>query len=250
MAEPSFQHLKCHTEQGVLIVTLLTAQIQGDDLADDIRKDLHAAVDHHNARKVIIDFRDVRYLASAGFRPLLSLYRRLNEAGGRMVFCNLVDEVREVFMITRLIAVSRSTTAPFEAAPDRAAALARLKRVAESKQDGVLVLTILDEKIQGDELAAALRDEMAEAVTREAADRVVIDFGLVTFLTSPGLRPLLHLRTLLKEKGGRMVLCGLAEDVADVLRTTRLITSSASGKLVFETAEDVPAAVALLNRPA
>jgi anti-anti-sigma factor len=229
---------------------VLTPQIQGDDLADDIRQELHDAVDRHNARKVIIDFRHVRYLASAGFRPLLSLYRRLNEARGRMVFCNLVDDVREVFMVTRLITTSRSRVSPFEAASDKASAMGRLKRLAETKQDGVLVLTLLDEKIQGDELADALRDEMIEAATRETADKVVLDFGLVDVITSAGLRPLLQLRTHLKEKGGRVALCGLSEQVADVLRTTRLITSSAAGPVIFETAPDVAEAVALLNKPA
>jgi anti-anti-sigma factor len=127
MAESPYRHLTCSTQQGVLVVVLTATQMTGDQLADEMRQELIAAVADNNAARVVLDFQNVKYLGSAGFRPLLSLYRKLRDAGGRMVFCNLSPEVAEVFLITRLITTSRSSTAPFEQAPDLATALARVK---------------------------------------------------------------------------------------------------------------------------
>jgi anti-anti-sigma factor len=124
MSEPT--HLTCTSEQGVLVFTLTTPQIQGDALADALRQELLDAVVQTAATKVVIDFRNVEYLGSAGFRPLLSLYRKLQQGGGRMLFCNLAPEVAGVLLSTRLITTSRSTVAPFEMAADLPAALASL----------------------------------------------------------------------------------------------------------------------------
>jgi anti-anti-sigma factor len=249
MAEPTYRHLHCHTEQGVLIATLATAELQSEELAEAVREELHRAVDVHKTVKVVLDFEHVRFLGSAGFRPLLSLYRRLQEAGGRMLFCHLSPEVAQAFLVTRLISTTRTATAPFEMAADRATAVRRLTRVPARKKDGVLVLTVLDAELGGDEVVGPLREELTEAVTREGADKVVLDMGQVEMLTSAGIRPLLALRTHVKGRGGRLVLCGLRPTVAEVLATTRLVTSGGAGSVMFTTAPDVAAAVALLNGP-
>ncbi|HYT90212.1 MAG TPA: STAS domain-containing protein [Gemmataceae bacterium] len=247
MAEPSFHHLQCRTEQGVLIATLLTPELQSEELAGVVRDELHQAIDAHKTAKVIVDFQHVRFLGSAGFRPLISLYRRLQDAGGRLILCGLSAEVARAFAVTRLIKTGRTATAPFEVTSDQATALRRLTRVLARKKDGVLVLTVIDDKLQGDELVEAVRDELLDAVTREDADRVVLDLGQVEMVTSAGIRPLLALRTCVKERAGRLVLCGLRPMVTETLQTTRLITTSGSAPVPFPTAPDVAAAIALLS---
>jgi anti-anti-sigma factor len=123
----TFQHLRCRTEDDVLIATLLPTHIQGDELAEALRNELHAAVDECHAKKLVIDFAQVKYLASPGLRPLLSIHRKLRTFGGSMVLCNMATEVAEVLAITRLITTSRASTAPFEKVADVAEALARLR---------------------------------------------------------------------------------------------------------------------------
>ena len=68
-------------------------------------------------------------LMSSGFsfRPFLSLRRRLQESGGRLVFCNLTPAVSEVFQVVRLISADGSSPAPFDVKPDVSAALAFLQ---------------------------------------------------------------------------------------------------------------------------
>jgi anti-anti-sigma factor len=126
MPEPQPRHLQARTEQDVLVLKIVDDHVHSDALADALREELLTAVGSGPGAKVALDFSNVEYLSSAGFRPLLSLRRRLHETGGRMVLCHLSPEVTNVFRITRLVSTSGSSTAPFEVEPDVAAAVARL----------------------------------------------------------------------------------------------------------------------------
>jgi anti-anti-sigma factor len=128
MVDGSFKYLQCSWADDVLVLTLLTPHMQGDDLADGLRQDLLAAVGQDCARKVVLDFQKVKYLGSAGFRPLLSVHRYLRESGGRLLLCNLNEDVKEVLLVTHLIDPSKEARAPFQQEADVAAAVAELKR--------------------------------------------------------------------------------------------------------------------------
>jgi anti-anti-sigma factor len=132
MTEPQFHHIRCRLERGVLVLTITERQVQGDDLADELRKEFAQAAEYFSSRRVVVDFHVVDFLGSAGFRPLLSLYRRLRDQGGSMLFCNLAPNVAEVFHVTRLISTSRQYPAPFETAPTLEEAVARQSAAAEA----------------------------------------------------------------------------------------------------------------------
>ncbi len=126
MPVSQYPHLKCGLAQDVLILSITEAQLQGDRLVEAVRLEMLAAVDAAKAKKVVVDFGGVRYLSSVGFRPLLALRRKLQEAGGRLVLCCLSSEVGEVFRATRLIGSNKSSSFVFEAQPSVAAAVASL----------------------------------------------------------------------------------------------------------------------------
>lgn len=128
MTETQELHIDTRLEQGVLVLTFRDKDIQTDSLAETLRDQLLDAVQKQKSDKVILDFQNVEYLSSAGFRPLLSLRRHLHEKGGRMVLCNLHPDVANVFRITRLISTTRTSTAPFEKEDDLAAALTHITR--------------------------------------------------------------------------------------------------------------------------
>jgi anti-sigma B factor antagonist len=47
----------------------------------------------------IIDFEALEYISSAGLRVLNKAYKRLKKDNGRIMMCNMVDYIREVFEI-------------------------------------------------------------------------------------------------------------------------------------------------------
>jgi|ERR671936_260323 anti-anti-sigma factor len=126
MPEDRTRHLQSRVEQGILVLTLTEPQLHGDTLANALRQELLAAVSQAGTPKVILDFGAVTSLSSEVFRPLITLRHRLEEAGGRLVFCKLSPTVAKAFAATRLISSRRTTTATFEVQPDVAAAVASL----------------------------------------------------------------------------------------------------------------------------
>ena len=115
-----------HVECPVVVLTVTKDQILGDELADVLRDQLLAVAVQAQARNAILDFQHVKFLSSAGFRPLLSLHRLLRQQNGKLLLCGLCPEVYEVFEVTRLICTKGITRAPFEVFPDVPSAVASL----------------------------------------------------------------------------------------------------------------------------
>ncbi|MDR2739611.1 MAG: STAS domain-containing protein [Treponema sp.] len=51
---------------------------------------------------LVLDFKDVDYMASAGLRVLVAAQKKLYASGGSMVLLNVRKEVMEVFEVTGL----------------------------------------------------------------------------------------------------------------------------------------------------
>jgi anti-anti-sigma factor len=118
-------------ENGVLVLTIIRQQIEGEDLAAGLREDLLAAVTHSRLNRVVLDLRNTRYVSSVAFWPLLTLRRQLNDQGGKLLLCGLTGAVHDIFTSTKMITGSGSLNAPFEVVPDRATAVARLAGTPE-----------------------------------------------------------------------------------------------------------------------
>jgi len=112
----------------------------------------------------------------------------------------------------------------------------------------VIVLTVTEAQLQGDPISEQLRSDLLGAVDRSGARNVVLDFQHVTFVSSVAFRPLLSLHRKLKERSGRLVLCGMRDRVAEVFHVTRLVSTTGTSAAPFELQADVPAAMASLYR--
>jgi anti-anti-sigma factor len=119
-------YLDCALERGVLVLTVLRRQIEGEDVATGLKEELLATVSQHNANRVVLDLQHTVYVSSIAFWPLLTLRRQLADQGGRLLICGLTGAVYEVFTSTKMVSSTGALGAPFEMAPDRAAAVARL----------------------------------------------------------------------------------------------------------------------------
>lgn len=120
--------------------------------------------------------------------------------------------------------------------------------LTSSVDQGVLVLTITDRKVQGHETAEALRQEMLAALVQAGVCQVVVNFRNTQCISSVAFMPLLNLRRKLQEMTGRIVLCGLSKEVGDVFYTTRMISPTGAATSLFEMEPDVPAAIAHLTQ--
>ena len=68
-----------------------------------LRKSLSRAVEAGGP--IIVDFTDASYIDSSGLGALVSLSRRLRDAGGDLRLVGLSDELRTLFELTRLDAL-------------------------------------------------------------------------------------------------------------------------------------------------
>jgi anti-anti-sigma factor len=123
------------------------------------------------------------------------------------------------------------------------------EHVEVHSDQGVLVLTITEPHVEGDEIANALRDEVLAAVAQHGAQKVVVDFRHTEYISSVAFRPLFSLRRKLEETKGRMVLCGVSKAIGDVFYTTRLVDPTGLLTSAFEMVTDVKAAIARLTGP-
>jgi anti-anti-sigma factor len=125
MSEKPLQHLSCP----VVVLKINVAEVRGDPLADAMRSEMLAVYLQSSAEHAVLDFSAVSYMASTGFRPLLSLNRVVRQRHGRLILCGLNPDVAETFAVTRLIDTTGAAKATFEAYADVPTAVAQLYRV-------------------------------------------------------------------------------------------------------------------------
>ena len=79
----------------------LLVEIEGD-INTTTAPELHADVAENleGITNLIIDFKKVDYVSSAGLRVLLVMYKTMNGQGGEMVIRNVNSEVMDVFSMT------------------------------------------------------------------------------------------------------------------------------------------------------
>ena len=80
--------------------TVLTVAVEGridTTTAPDLEKELKGSLG--NASELIIDFKDVEYISSAGLRVLLSAQKIMNKQGS-MKLIGVSEDIMEIFEVT------------------------------------------------------------------------------------------------------------------------------------------------------
>ena len=95
--------LTMHERMGDIgIVRFETAQVLEEMNVQQLGDELRELVEKHYLVKLIINFERVKFLSSAVLGKLISLNKRVVNEKGRLGLCNINDDVRQVFKITRL----------------------------------------------------------------------------------------------------------------------------------------------------
>src|SRR5260370_22453295 len=86
----------------VTVVNFVDRKILDEQNIQIIGEQLFSMVDEEGWRKILLNFGNVEYLSSAALGKLITLNKKLQQAGGKLILCNIDPQIHEVFEITKL----------------------------------------------------------------------------------------------------------------------------------------------------
>src|SRR5438067_10734462 len=101
-AQPRRQRLEVEDIGDVTVVNFIDKKILDEQNIQLIGEQLFRLVDELGRRKLLLNFGNVEYMSSAALGKLITLNKKVQAAGGRLILCNIDPQIREVFEITKL----------------------------------------------------------------------------------------------------------------------------------------------------
>jgi len=101
-SQPRRRRLEVEDIGEVTVVNFTDKKILDEQNIQIIGEQLFSLIDEHGRRKLILNFSNVEYLSSAALGKFITLNKKVNAAGGRLVLCNIDPQIYEVFEITKL----------------------------------------------------------------------------------------------------------------------------------------------------
>ncbi len=86
----------------VTVVNFADASILDAQQVQQIGDELFDLVDNKARRKIVLDFEKVRFLSSSALGVLIAMRKKADLIKGRVVLCNMREDLRKVFKITNL----------------------------------------------------------------------------------------------------------------------------------------------------
>jgi phenylalanyl-tRNA synthetase beta chain len=105
----------------VTAVQLVDPKILDEQNVQVIGEQLFSLVDDVGRRKLLLDLRNVEYLSSAALGKLITLHKKLQAVGGKLMLCNIDPQIYEVFEITKLDKFFEITKSQQPGKPSKAA---------------------------------------------------------------------------------------------------------------------------------
>ena len=99
---PRRRRLEVEDIGDVTVVNFVDRRILDEQNIQVIGEQLFSLVDEVGRRKILLNFGNVEYLSSAALGKFITLNKKVNAAGGRLILCNIDPQIYEVFEITRL----------------------------------------------------------------------------------------------------------------------------------------------------
>src|ERR1043166_2831993 len=113
------ERLRVEHNGDVAIVHFLDKRILDEPTIQAIAEQLFGLVDSEGRRKLLLNFSNVEYMASAALGKLINLHKKLHALQGKLAMCHVIPQIYEVFAITKLDKI-------FKIYPDEEAAMASL----------------------------------------------------------------------------------------------------------------------------
>ena len=109
--------LSSYKKDEVLTVVFDDARLLDETKLEQVGTDLIEMLNKSSEERVILDFRNVKFMSSAMLGKLVQLHKKAGEYKVKLKFCSIDPEIRQVFKITKLDKL-------FDIAADEAAARA------------------------------------------------------------------------------------------------------------------------------
>ena len=101
-SQPRRRRLEVEHIGDVTIVNFIDRKILDEQNIQKIGEDLFHLVDTEGRKKILLNFGNVEYLSSAALGKFITLNKKVQAAGGKLVLCNIDPNIYEVFEITKL----------------------------------------------------------------------------------------------------------------------------------------------------
>jgi anti-sigma B factor antagonist len=95
-------NLLIETIKDVTVVTFRDRNLTDPAEIDRVGGSLIELVEKQDKQRIVLDFHEVQALSSLMLGVLLTLKKRLDERGGRVIVCGVSRELRRVFELTAL----------------------------------------------------------------------------------------------------------------------------------------------------
>jgi anti-sigma B factor antagonist len=100
--QPRRRRLEVEDIGDVTVVQFIDRRILDEQSIQTIGEQLFGLVDEVGRRKVLLNFANVEFLSSAALGKFITLHKKLQGLGGKLILAGISPEIFEVFEITRL----------------------------------------------------------------------------------------------------------------------------------------------------
>ncbi len=94
MSNPDFRHIRMSMDKDVVIVEIVSSDLQGPELAQQLGAELTTVAAQDWAKMILVNFKNVQHLSSTGFAVLVKLVNQVQGLGSQVRFCNMDPNVK------------------------------------------------------------------------------------------------------------------------------------------------------------
>jgi len=97
-----YRRIETSQENGITVVTFIERKILEAAHILELGEELLQLAEKDENKQLLLDFSSVEFLSSAALNKLIILDKKVKSKSGQLKLCNMMPEIREVFVITRL----------------------------------------------------------------------------------------------------------------------------------------------------
>jgi anti-sigma B factor antagonist len=101
-SQPRRRRLELEEVGDVTVVSFVDKKILDEQNIQTIGEQLFDLVDNQNKKKILLNFGNVEFLSSAALGKLITMNKKVQASGGKLIMCKIAKEIMEVFEITKL----------------------------------------------------------------------------------------------------------------------------------------------------